>query len=239
MNIQSILKSTAVAAALVASFGTVQAATCTAGDLGSLGTTTDNVTYGVNGPVPTTTSATSCFAVQSGNINEGGAGPSNYGTADINNLLGIGGADFVGSVTSGTSSAITLFGTPITFTLSAVSGTSGTYTLSATGANLFPPSIFLDFAVGLKASDRFGLWFFNDALFDGSGGGSWTITFAGAGGPIPNISHIELYIREGSSDTTSQTTSITVVEPGSSSLALLGLGLLGAGFVARRKTLGR
>jgi hypothetical protein len=194
------------------------------------GLSTSDVNYSVTGAVPFT-NATDCYGVVSGNITGTDLG--------VTNTLRWGTGFVYGDGTDSGSGTVNLFGGSFTFTLTATAGTTGTYTLTATDNNgATPPNypIFLDFVVGLKASDRYALYFFDDATFDGSGGGQWTITFKNNGGQIPNISHMTVYVREGTS-TTSQTsqTSITAPEPGSSTLALLGLGLLFGGFVQRRR----
>jgi MYXO-CTERM domain-containing protein len=239
MNFSKLIK-TGVAVAAFAAMGSVYAAPC-----GS-GLDTTDVTYGVNydGTVASAQSATTCVGPIDGNLSIGAGGGGNYGTADVNDLLGQA-DEYVGGVADGGSVTINLFGVDITFTLSPESGDqnkSGDYLLTATSAGgaLFPPSIFLDFAVNLKGSDSFALYFFDDREFDGSGGGTWKISFLNNGGKIPGLSHMEIFFREGSSTSSqSSQSSLTVSEPGSSSLALMGLGLLAGSFVLRRRSLGR
>ena len=67
--------------------------------------------------------------------------------------------------------------------------------------------------------------------------GSWSMYGTGRGPKA--ISHMSLYGTTVSSTGTPSGSTGTVPEPGSSSLALLGLGLLGAGFALRRRNGGR
>lgn len=231
MNILKTLKLAALTAVLAGSVGMAHAGVA-CGTAGS-GLNTGDVTYSVTGAMPFTDS-TNCAGVIMGNIN---------GASDIGTNFGGGFQDAAGT-DSGSASA-SLFGGTFTFSLTGpVNGsTSGIWTLTATDDNgpavpNFP--IFLDFVVALKASDRYALYFFDDATFDGSGGGAWSIQFVNNGNQIPGLSHLGVFVREGSSTSSqSSQSSLTVPEPSSSGLAMLGLGLIGLGFVLRRQSLGR
>ena len=87
----------------------------------------------------------------------------------------------------------------------------------------------IDVVVGLKASNRNGLWLLDDTLFDdqggdsGTGAGTFVINFDNNGSSNPGLSNMVLLMREGTA----------VSEPGS--LALLSLGLLGL-YAGRKAT---
>lgn len=191
-----------------------------------------DVTYSVTGAAPFS-NASDCFGVVGGNVNS---------ASDIQGVWGTGWV--LGDGTDTSSGTASLFGGNFTFTLAGPVGgaTSGTYTLSATDDNggvtapNFP--IALDFLVAVKASDRYALYLFDDAAFDGSGGGSWAINYENNGNQIPGLSHLQVYVREGSSTSTSSTTGGTsgnIPEPSSSGLVFLGLGLVAASFWTRRR----
>ncbi|MDP1679823.1 MAG: hypothetical protein Q8L02_06890 [Candidatus Nitrotoga sp.] len=92
----------------------------------------------------------------------------------------------------------------INFDLTAATGTSGLWTLTGTPIAPATLPIYLDFIVVLKASDRFGAWLLDDVVFDGSDGGTWAINFTkptgnpnNPGSITPDLSHLSLYVRDG------------------------------------------
>src|SRR5688572_10928242 len=214
------LKDAVVTTALMAIGGIAHAAPtyCNAGPHAD-GISVSDVNYSSTGVAPFS-NASNCYGVVIGNINptnnaeDGIFGATAFQYADANNEA------------SGTAN---LFGGNFTFTITgpANGATTAKYTLSATdnnGATTPNYPFLLDFVIALKASDRYALYFFDNVVFDGSGGGSWSIEYVNNGGQIPGLSHLAVFVREGSGGIPP---TVTVPEP--TSLALLGLGLLAFG----------
>jgi MYXO-CTERM domain-containing protein len=169
--------------------------------------------------------ADDCYGVVAGNINS---------AADINGLsLSWGtdwillGTDNVPPVGGEAGNTGTYLG--LSMIVTADVGTSGDWLLSATDTNgatdLNLPAT-MDFAVALKAGNEYALWFFDDVTVNAVNDGAWEIVFLNNGGQVPDLSHLTLFVRDG--------TTVTMPEPGG--LALLGLGALAA-WSLRRRTL--
>jgi hypothetical protein len=224
------IKHIAAFAYLALAWGAAQAAaTYCAGNTDGLAVS--DVTYSINGPaVGPFAPSTDCYGVVIGNVSS---------AADVNDLGLTWGSDFLfGDANNAVTGPVSLFGGSFTFMLDAAAGTSGTYLLTATdnnGAVLPNFPLALDFIVGLKGGNRFALYFFDDVVFDGSGGGAWTIAFENGGQQIPNLSHMAVLVREGQreEECTVNCGPQEVPEPGT--LALVGLGMAGIGFAGRRR----
>lgn len=212
------LKLAALSCALAGSMGLAHGAPCTGGN--TTGLDTSDVTYSVNGPgAGPFANANACFGYMSGNDNN-----ANVNAAAVVAGWGNGFLQADKSDSAGPGSPISLFGGTFTFTIIAPETTSGLYTLSATDNNgTAPPNypIALDFIAVLKGGPGYAGWFFDDVTFDGSGGGAWEINFLNPGKKIPDLSHMSIYVREGSSGSTG-----TVSTSGTISLSLLGLALM-------------
>jgi MYXO-CTERM domain-containing protein len=95
-----------------------------------------------------------------------------------------------------------------------------------------------DFLVSLKGgSQGAALYFFDNVSFDGSGGGSWSVSFLNSGGQTPNLSNLRVFGRAGSCVTNcgegGGDDNFEVPAPGT--LALAGLALLGVAAAGRRR----
>lgn len=119
----------------------------------------------------------------------------------------------------------------VDFQLDASGHKSGSWSLLSTDANglegLNLP-MELDLVVVLKASNRYAAYFFDDAVLDGSDGGTWSIAFTNHGGQVPGLSYLGLYVR------IDEDGGIPAIpEAHTYALMLVGLGLVG--LAARRR----
>lgn len=119
----------------------------------------------------------------------------------------------------------------VDFKLDASGHTSGGWSLLATDTNglegLNLP-MELDLVVVLKASNRYAAYFFDDAVLDGSDGGTWSVAFTNHGGQVPDLSYLGLYVR------IDEDGGIPAIpEAHTYALMLVGLGLVG--LAARRR----
>lgn len=175
-----------------------------------------DVTYNLN-------NATSCYGVVIGNINEQ--------DASVINARNWGGTDW--QYLDGTDSSSGAAYQGISFTVTATSGTEGTWRLTATDTNgpttpLNLPATF-DLAVALKASDRYALWYYDNVPVHLTNNGEWEIEFK-KGKNHPDFSHMVIFGREGYNTPPSPV-------PVPAAAWLLGSGLIGlAGFARRRVT---
>lgn len=120
----------------------------------------------------------------------------------------------------------------IEFELDTSGGKSGTWALAGTdmnGAPLLNLPAELDLVFVLKASNRYAAYFFDDAVLDGTDGGTWSIPFANHGGRIPALSHMSVYVRIDEDGGIPS----SIPEAHTYSMMLVGLGLVGV-MVRRR-----
>lgn len=119
----------------------------------------------------------------------------------------------------------------IDFTLSASTGTAGSWTLSAFDSNgpayaNLPAT--MDFVGVLKASNGFAAYYFDDVVVSAGNSGTWTIEFTNKGGQTPDLSHLSLYTRVDAGGGIPA----AIPEARTYAMMLVGLGLVG--FMARR-----
>lgn len=206
------------------------------------GLSLSDMTYGVDGPAGSTSNATDCYGkIEAGHLGSNGG---NTTASIINQLWGSqasldkqvwGTGDFVELVkknTGETGPGNTVLG--YTWSLDgSLAATSGIWTLTASPLDGLP--MYFDFVGVLKGSNASAAYLFDEAPFDGSSGGSWTISFpgpsAGPNPPIPTLSNLTIYGRLGSTEIEDPANGIP--EPGV--LAIFGTGLLGLGLIRRRK----
>ncbi len=219
---KTLIKAFAAAALLALSAGVAHAGTyCAPNTTNGAGLSTSDMTYN-NG----TTNANDCYV--SGNDNGGINGLGLTWGTDWSFLTK---DDNPGSIPNGTGSYMGL-----DFTLAASSGITGGWTLNGVDTNGSLPLNLptnLDFVGVLKGSNSYALYFFDDVVFNGSNGGTWTMNIHNKGDNIADLSHLSLYIRQGDCTGNCGGGLIEVPEPGM--LALLGLGLLAMGALSRKK----
>lgn len=155
-----------------------------------------------------TIASDNCAGVIMGNIN-----PQDF----PNTIPAFGSTPFQGPLSEGGS--FVFDGVTFGLTVDSVGQTSGTWTLTFES----DPSttIVADLAVYLKASDRYAVYFFDNESFttNGSGEGTFSISFLNNGGQTPALSHLDVGFRQGEGTCCTQVTSL-------SSLSILGLGAL-------------
>lgn len=219
MNTNALRLMGVLIAGLGASSGALAVPTyCSAGSPHPDGISTSNVTF-------RGTAADDCFGVQLGN--DSGAHGAYIGWDGFSQLLSDDAADAVGA---------TNFWGGVNWSLSgATRAKSGTYTLSWSDPLPINLPLTLDLIVVLKSSDRFASWLFNDELFQAdpsTGTGTWEIKFRNNGGRIPNLSHLNLWVR-GDTTTKPPEPPTNVPEPGT--LGLVAIGLTALCLAGRRR----
>ena len=70
---------------------------------------------------------------------------------------------------------------------------AGHWTLTGTGMGTDP--VLLDMVVALKSGNGYGLYYFHDVAFDGSGGGTWLSPSFNVNGVRQDLSHLSVYVR--------------------------------------------
>lgn len=120
----------------------------------------------------------------------------------------------------------------VEFDLDTLGRKSGSWTLATRdldSGSLLNLPMELDVVVVLKASNRYAAYLFDDAVFDGTDGGTWSIAYENRGGQIPRLSHMSFYVR------VDEDGGIPAAIPEARTYAMMLVGLGLVGFMARRR----
>ncbi len=180
---------------------------------------TADVNYSITGAAPYTNS-NDCYGIQVG------LNPNQTSETNFVNGLSVWGGGFTYLDKSDSTTGASLLG--LTWTLTAGSSGTGSYTLSTNSA--ISPAQYFDFVVLMKAASGHVAYYFDEVKFDGAGGGQWTVKIPNNGnnGGLAGLSHMTVFGRTGSTPPDG-----TTPEPGT--LALAGLALLAVGYARRRQ----
>lgn len=218
--------------------GTLVTSAGTAGGAAAGSSAPGGITYGVDG-FSNLAAANAFYGLVSGNDNAGINGLD----ARLGDGWTLAAKDNLGS---GDDVSNRVLGIAFSVDAGAQAG-AGRWSLSG---GLSTGSVLLDVVAVLKTSTQYGLYYFQNVVFDGAVGGDWLSPTFNNNGARQELSHLSIYVRPGTEQpTTSQpaggptnsagggvATPRAVPEPGT--LALAGVALLALA-VIRRKTLRR
>lgn len=181
----SVLSALCAASLLALALPAGAASYCGANATNGQGQAKADMTYSPGSPVPTSP-ANDCYGMADGNDSAAVINALNWGTGwALAAKDDIGGSDTSNTVLS------------VNWSLVAASGSSGGWTLTGTSSTPGVLPGYFDFVGVVKGGDGWAAYLFDNVLFDGSGGGTWSITFLNNGGKIPGLSHFSIYTRAG------------------------------------------